>query len=111
MDYSATGNQGLIDNFKSWVQETDPATLKALMAEYLERCQFQVLNFTEHYFSPHGYTCLWLLGESHLAIHTFPEKGLCYIELSSCNAKKNEQFQSLLESRFSHPAASSKDVY
>jgi S-adenosylmethionine/arginine decarboxylase-like enzyme len=28
---------------------------------------------------------LYLLGESHFAIHTFPEHGKSYIELSSCN--------------------------
>ena len=100
MDYSATENSGLIYNYKSWIKETDPATLKVLMKEFLEQSQFQVLNFTEHHFSPYGYTCLWLLGESHLAIHTFPEKEVCYVELSSCNAAKNQQFRSLLESRF-----------
>ena len=104
-DYTSTGNPGLIDNYKSWIKETDPDVLKALMQDYLEQCSFQVLNFTEHYFSPHGYTCLWLLGESHLAIHTFPEKGLCYIELSSCNSIKNEQFRQLLSVRFAGPPA------
>lgn len=41
------------------------------------------------------------MAESHLAIHTFPEKELCYVELSSCNAQKNQLFQSLLSSHFS----------
>lgn len=40
---------------------------------------------TEHHFSPQGYTALWLLSESHFAVHTFPEFGRTYIELSSCN--------------------------
>lgn len=35
-------------------------------------------------FDPFGYTCLILLSESHLAIHTFPERGKAYIELTSC---------------------------
>lgn len=91
----------LIDNYKTWVGETEPALLKELMTEWLNRCEFQVLNFTEHYFQPHGYTCLWLLGESHLAIHTFPEKQRCYVELTSCNFDKNKMFQSLLTKHFS----------
>lgn len=91
----------LIDNYKTWVGETEPVLLKELMTEWLRRCDFQVLNFTEHYFQPHGYTCLWLLGESHLAIHTFPEKQCCYVELTSCNFDKNKMFQSLLTKRFS----------
>ncbi len=90
----------LIDNYRAWVKETNPEVLKPLMTSWLEKCGFQVLNHTEHYFQPHGYTCLWLLGESHLAIHTFPEKDTCYVELSSCNSSKNQQFKSLLKGCF-----------
>ena len=39
----------------------------------------------EHSFQPQGYTAIWLLAESHFAIHTFPEENKTYIELSSCN--------------------------
>lgn len=46
----------------------------------------------EHYFEPQGYTCLWLLSESHFAIHTFPEANKTYIELSSCNRQMYENF-------------------
>lgn len=46
---------------------------------------FTILNFVEHHFQPQGYTALWLLAESHCALHTFPEEERSYIELSSCN--------------------------
>jgi S-adenosylmethionine decarboxylase len=101
MDFHSLANDQLINNYKTWVRETRPEELKKLMDAWLTLCDFQVLNFTEHYFKPYGYTCLWLLGESHLAIHTFPEKELCYVELSSCNADKNQLFQSLLHKHFS----------
>ena len=42
---------------------------------------------------PEGYTALWLLGESHFAIHTFPEEQKTYIELSSCNLEYYEFFK------------------
>ena len=96
MDFTASDTTTLIDNYRTWVPETAPAVLKARMTAWLEQCNFQILNVAEHHFIPHGYTCLWLLGESHLAIHTFPEKELCYVELSSCNSTKNEQFKLLL---------------
>lgn len=101
MDNHSSETETLIDNYKAWLKETRPERLKEFMGRSLEQCEFQVLNFTEHYFKPHGYTGLWLLGESHLAIHTFPEKGLCYVELSSCNAAKNKKFKSLLTVQFS----------
>lgn len=100
MDFNSSDTRTLIDNYKAWIKETRPEVLKVLVKQWLEQCGFQVLNFTEHYFKPHGYTCLWLLGESHLAIHTFPEKEVCYVELSSCNAAKNKNFQSLLTAHF-----------
>lgn len=46
---------------------------------------FKIINYMEHRFEPQGFTAIWLLAESHFAIHTFPECGSIYIELSSCN--------------------------
>jgi S-adenosylmethionine/arginine decarboxylase-like enzyme len=99
MEETITQNQ-LIANFSTYVAETDPGKLRAACDQLLEDCDYQVLNFTEHFFTPQGYTALWLLGESHLAIHTFPENGTTYLELSSCNAAKNEKFKKLLEDMF-----------
>jgi S-adenosylmethionine/arginine decarboxylase-like enzyme len=72
-------------NKNGWLNETDPTKLKNNFSELLGLSGFEILNFVEHYFEPQGYTALWLLGESHLAIHTFPEEQKSYIELSSCN--------------------------
>jgi S-adenosylmethionine/arginine decarboxylase-like enzyme len=66
--------------------------LEALFTAILENCGFKVLKFTEHCFKPQGYTALWLLAESHFALHTFPESGKTYIELSSCNVEYYQRF-------------------
>ena len=50
---------------------------------------------SEHPFNPQGYTALWLLSESHFAVHTFPEFGKSYIELSSCNLEYYQKFLSM----------------
>ncbi len=71
-------------NFSTWVDETSPASLKWQLEQQLKAAGFGVISFTEHHFNPQGWTCLWLLSESHLAVHTFPEEGQSYIELSSC---------------------------
>lgn len=85
-----------IHHYKNWDAETDPVTLKNRYAKLLETSGFQVLSFMDHHFSPQGYTAIWLLGESHLAIHTFPEENKSYIELTSCHAGKHAQFLHLL---------------
>ena len=84
-------------NKSGWVLDTDPSKLKNKYAELLVISGFDILNFQEHYFEPIGYTALWLLGESHFAIHTFPEEEKSYIELSSCNEEYFNFFISQLE--------------
>ncbi len=79
-------------NDKRWINETNPEILRNKFSDLLYDSKFSVLNFQEHYFEPEGYTALWLLGESHLAIHTFPEENKTYIELSSCNELKHIYF-------------------
>ncbi|MFT7680883.1 MAG: S-adenosylmethionine decarboxylase [Moritella dasanensis] len=70
----------------------DSEALKAVISADLNRAGFTVLNFVEHYFQPQGYTALWLLAESHAAVHTFPEQGKSYVELSSCSASLLARF-------------------
>lgn len=77
--------QPKIWNNSGWIKKTDPTELREECAGILRACGFNVLKMVEHHFTPYGYTALWLLGESHFAIHTFPEYGRTYYELSSCN--------------------------
>ena len=84
-----------IFNHKLWVDITDTEKLKEQFTSYLQKSGFTILQFNEHYFEQQGYTCFWLLAESHLAIHTFPENNKSYIELSSCNEEKMEVFKKL----------------
>lgn len=84
-------------NFNTWIPETDPAKLYARFDTLLQVAGFHVLKRTEHHFSPFGYTALFLLCESHFAIHTFPEENKTYIELSSCNKAYFDRFIALLK--------------
>lgn len=76
--------RAIMNNWSAWVTETDPRVLCSYYEALLKASGFSVLNSVEHHFTPQGFTKLWLLGESHLAIHTFPERGKTYVELSSC---------------------------
>ena len=88
--------QAKIFNYQTWIEETDPPRLKAKFETLLKKSGFGVLQVTEHHFEPFGYTCLFLLSESHLAIHTFPEENTTYIELSSCVKLQFDNFLKLL---------------
>ena len=49
------------------------------------------LNFQSHKFEPHGVTCLVLLSESHLSIHTWPEKGSAAVDIFTCGDTRPQQ--------------------
>lgn len=42
-----------------------------------------VKKFT-HEFEPHGISIVWVLAESHLAVHTWPEHGYLHFDIVSC---------------------------
>ncbi len=73
-----------MNKWSCWITETDPAALDDIFTGCLLEAGFKIVNQCEHYFTPYGYTKLWLLAESHLAVHTFPEENRTYVELSSC---------------------------
>lgn len=86
-----------IDNFSDWILDTNPESLKKDFEDLLIKSGFGILGFMEHHFEPQGYTGLWLLSESHFAIHTFPEESKTYVELSSCNTEMYDDFLINLE--------------
>lgn len=73
-----------MNNWHDWTNETRPDVLMAKYKGLLAESGFNVLETVHHFFSPHGFTALILLAESHFAIHTFPEENKTYLELSSC---------------------------
>jgi len=91
--------QAKIWNFSEWIQETNPETIRKKFDELLEAAGFNILCFLDHHFDPQGYTALWLLTESHFAVHTFPEFGRTYIELSSCNLEFYQAFLNLTKTQ------------
>ena len=84
--------QAKIWNFNMWITITDPKALREQYDAMLPAAGFHVLDTLEHHFKPYGYTALYLLCESHFAIHTFPEEDKTYIELSSCNKEYFDKF-------------------
>lgn len=62
-------------------------TLEHASASIITAADLQIMGRSFHQFSPQGATGLFLLAESHLAIHTWPEYASVAIDLSVCNVK------------------------
>jgi S-adenosylmethionine decarboxylase len=90
-------------NFSDWIEATEPEKLKEFYQSLLEDCGFTVITQCEKHFEPYGYTALYLLGESHFAIHTFPEHQTAYIELSSCVREPFLRFVRAADPNHVHP--------
>jgi len=60
-------------------------TIQPLMKKIIDECSLNVVGELHHQFEPKGATLLYLLAESHLSIHTFPEGRYCTIDLYCCN--------------------------
>ena len=79
-------------NFRRWCCITDERYLCFLFKKMLLKSGFNIVGFSEYKFNKYGYSCVFLLSESHLALHTFPEHNKTYIELSSCVPKQFKKF-------------------
>lgn len=76
----------------------DPAALQALCARVLDELHLLVVGTgTWHQFPPPGgLTGLYLLTESHLACHTYPECGVVTVNLHCCRNRPRWGWESAL---------------
>ncbi len=84
-------------NYHRWIKYENEEILIKRFETLLIKSGFKILKKVEHYFENQGYTGLWLLAESHFAIHTFPEENKVYIEISSCVKEYFDNFLKELE--------------
>jgi S-adenosylmethionine decarboxylase len=66
----------------------DPAKLRDAIRDACDLGGLRVLRLVSHRFRPHGVTALALLTESHLSIHTWPERAYAAVDLFTCGDPK-----------------------
>lgn len=67
------------------INDIDAVT--AAMREAVERMGAELVRTAAHQFSPHGVTVLGLLAESHISIHTWPERGYVAVDAFTCGTR------------------------
>lgn len=59
-----------------------------------------VVKKFNHMFSPQGITLVYILSESHLIIHTWPESGMVHVDLVTCSPRSEKEFEDSLKYAF-----------
>jgi S-adenosylmethionine decarboxylase len=79
----------------------DRAVVIALLDRIVRDLELHVVATSVHVFGgAGGVTALYLLAESHLAIHTFPETGVVTLNAYSCAPRRATDWRALCEDAF-----------
>ncbi|WEK55339.1 MAG: adenosylmethionine decarboxylase [Candidatus Cohnella colombiensis] len=92
MEYSTFGRHVAVDTWGGDIELLNSAErLQSHMVEAAESCGATVLSVQAKQFEPQGATVLVLLSESHLSIHTYPERGFAAIDCYTCGETVDPQ--------------------
>jgi len=82
---AAVGRQVILDLHKCSTQHFDDiAWVRTTLTEAAKRAHATIIDVLFHKFSPYGISGVVVIAESHLAIHTWPEKGYAAIDIFTC---------------------------
>ena len=62
----------------------DKEFIRMLLYRATKECKSTLLNLAAHKFDPQGVTSIAMLAESHISIHTWPEKGMAVCDIFTC---------------------------
>ena len=79
-DFKGIQNAKLLNNMSD---------LNKLLKDICVKYDFTILSEAAHQFEPFGCSILFLLSESHISIHTFPEKNHMSFDIYTCIQYKN----------------------
>ena len=91
----STISYGLYDIESSLVE--DGFCIEKILEEIVAKTGLHIVKKQKHEFSPQGLSMTFILAESHIAIHTYPELKSAYITLTTCHKLNELQRKEILE--------------
>ena len=76
-------------------------SIEEIAQELIANLDLKVVKKTTHTYYPSGITLAYILSESHLLIHTWPEFGIVHIDLVTCSYRSEKEVESSLKALFS----------
>lgn len=92
----------LVDESLNFIEE--------LAGDLIADLDLKVVKKITHAFRPTGTTLAYILSESHLLIHTWPELGVIHIDLVTCSYRSEKEFESSLKAAFSEQKVKSIEI-
>ncbi len=81
--------------FSGFQDDTDE--LINIAKSIVKRLRLKVVKKVFYEFEPRGKTLIFVLSQSHLALHTYPENKLIHIDLVSCLELTEKEFSDVLQ--------------
>ena len=73
-----------------WLEEMpELIQIKRIAEAGIDSAHMHVVDFLQHNFKPYGETLVWVLSESHLSMHTYPEEKYISIDCYTCGKEGN----------------------
>jgi spermidine synthase len=89
-DQRCIGWQCVIDLHRCATPHLDDLDwVRVTMLEAARRAEATIVNEQFHRFEPHGISGVVVIGESHLAIHIWPERQFAAVDVFTCNSGLN----------------------
>lgn len=86
-DYQFRGQHIYADIYDlNFDEVADAKHLQWALEEAIRECGAQICGSVTKTFEPYGFTCLYLLAESHASIHTYPERRAIFFDAFTCGA-------------------------
>lgn len=82
----STGKHMICDltNIRNMTHLESMESMHELLNDICVKYDFTILSKTQHTFEPQGLTILYMLSESHISIHTFPEQHYLAFDIYTC---------------------------
>ena len=68
-------------------QQIDGEELITLLKKFCSELNFHIVSEYKHQFSPQGLSVVLILEESHIAAHSWPEKGYLHLDIVTCTTE------------------------
>jgi S-adenosylmethionine decarboxylase len=78
----------------------DKGFMESVMREITEKCGAHLLHIHLHQFKPTGVTGVAILSESHISVHTWPERNFAAFDVFMCGIATPELAIDILKERF-----------